>query len=191
MVEAPAESEKGDIRRSPDRVVVRRYVSRPPVPLVFPIYPAAIVVRRPAPRLVRDPSPAIVGIPGPAAVAVRSPIPTFVRLPHVAVIRDLGPAAVAVEVLCARVIAVSVLPACGAENLAVAVLVPPVPIVFRPGVCDLILGAVAALDGYELALFNCGAALRHGNFRLAAEHGQFRLIGGVHLNAIATRAERM
>src|SRR5438094_547882 len=83
MMEAPAETEERNVSRTPGRVVVRRHITRPPVPLVVPIYPAAVVIGRPAPRLVRDPCPAVIGVPNPPTVSVWGPVVALIGLPYV------------------------------------------------------------------------------------------------------------
>ena len=191
MMEAPAETEERNVSRTPGRVVVRRHITRPPVPLVVPIYPAAVVIGRPAPRLVRDPCPAVIGVPNPPTVSVWGPVVALIGLPYVTVVGHLSPAAMVVQGLGAGVIVIGVPPARSAEYFAVAVFVPPVPIVFRTGARNLILGIVGALDCNELPLLDGRAALRHSYFCLAADHRHLRLVGGIHLDAVGAFLGRM
>src|SRR5580704_11747258 len=124
-----AKSEEGNIRRRPDRVVSAIDRSGPPAPVSAVNKPAPIVIRRPAPRLVRNPSPAIVGFIHPSAIAVWRPTGGFRWKPHAAVVGNIRPLPVAIQILRARIVGVRVLPALGALDGAVAVAIPPVPIV--------------------------------------------------------------
>src|SRR5207247_387914 len=54
-----AESEEGDIGWGPDRTVRRNNRPRPPEPRTGREEPAAVVIRRPAPRFIRNPGPAV------------------------------------------------------------------------------------------------------------------------------------
>ncbi len=108
---SPAKSEEGHVRRRPDRAISAINRSRPPAPVPAINEPAAIVIRRPAPGLVGNPGPAIVGLINPAAIAVRSPARSCGRKPDVAVIGDVAPLAVGVQVLAARIVRIGVLPA--------------------------------------------------------------------------------
>lgn len=66
--------DKRDERGPPPASVSVKLAARAPRPVAVVINPAAIVIRRPAPRLVTDPRPAVRRAPAPLAVAIRSPI---------------------------------------------------------------------------------------------------------------------
>src|SRR6185503_19984978 len=98
-----------DARRAEERHQRRRVHRRDddgprrPAPEPAGVHPAAVVVRRPAPRRVVDPRPLVVRVVDPPARAVRRPIRGSVtRDPHVAVLGYVAPVAVAVEVVDAR-----------------------------------------------------------------------------------------
>src|SRR5580704_9295054 len=72
-------------RRRPG--VVRKHGSRIPAPSTHTPEPAAVMIRRPAPRIRAHPGPAIVVFPNPAARLIRRPTRLNVGLPDVSVIR--------------------------------------------------------------------------------------------------------
>ena len=85
-----SETNKEDKRRRPQRAVAHIRRARPPAPAVAVIEPATIVIRRPAPRLVTNPRPAVIGLVSPIAVAIRNPAIGLVRNPDIAVIERRG-----------------------------------------------------------------------------------------------------
>src|ERR1700733_4958061 len=127
------------------------------------------VIWRPAPRLCRNPCPAVVWFPNPAARAVRSPARRLVRNPYLTVIRNFGPLAVRIQILRAGVVAVGVFPTVGMFNQAVAILVERVPIRLRRRITHFVLHVVTvALHRDHLSAANTRAALRRGNSQFAA-----------------------
>jgi hypothetical protein len=109
---AAAETEERNVGRSPDGVVTRihRYRSWPPDPVTTINEPAAIVIRRPAPRLIGDPRPAVIWLVDPSPGTIRSPIRRGGRTPHGTVVGNLGPRAVVVEVFRTGVVVIRVVP---------------------------------------------------------------------------------
>jgi hypothetical protein len=157
-----SESEEGDVRRGPDGIVVGIVVdgTRPPDPVPAVDEPPAIVIRRPAPRLIGDPRPAIVGFIDPPAISIRCPARPRRGNPHRTIIRDLGPAAISIEIFRSCVIAIGLAPALGAVDSAITVIVPGIPVVFSRGRSSLVFRVVGASDGNHLAFINMGVALR-------------------------------
>src|SRR5580698_981721 len=88
-----SESEERYIRRRPERTVETRapYWSRPPRPRIPVPHPASVVIRRPSPRLVTNPRPAVVRLIGPIPVAIRSPSIRLVRHPHLPIVWSVFP----------------------------------------------------------------------------------------------------
>src|SRR5437879_12219234 len=77
---------------------------RTPGPVVVVINPAAIVIRRPAPRFVADPGPAVRIAPEPRPETIRRPVVVViddgnVRTPDPAVVVGVRPTAVGAESL--------------------------------------------------------------------------------------------
>src|SRR5205807_3828285 len=68
-----SKANKEHISRGIDRAIRHIHWSRPPIPIARVDEPAAIVIWRPTPRLIRDPGPAIVGFPYPASILIRRP----------------------------------------------------------------------------------------------------------------------
>ncbi|VWC02762.1 hypothetical protein BUB20358_04930 [Burkholderia ubonensis] len=98
---APAADECDERRRIDGRLADDDRTGHPR-PAVVDIGPAAVVIRREAPRRVVDPGPAPRRLPDPVAVVVRRPaLRHVVRHPGCAVGRVLAPRAVRVEVLIA------------------------------------------------------------------------------------------
>src|SRR5277367_5490670 len=94
------------------------YRSRIPGPSARTHKPAAVVIRRPTPRIGADPGPAIIVFPNPAAILIRRPAGIDVRwLPNGAVIRIVDPAAVLIQILDARNIAADVIIAARAQQI--------------------------------------------------------------------------
>src|ERR1700693_4590159 len=100
------ETEEGDVRRRPQRLIPSIDRSRPPAPVPAINEPASVVIRRPAPRLIRNPGPAIVGLIHPAAIAIRRPTGAFRGKPHAAVVGDVRPLTVRIQILRARVVGI-------------------------------------------------------------------------------------
>src|SRR2546426_11584565 len=76
---------------------------RTPGPVVVVIDPAAIMIRRPAPRFVADPGPSVRLTPDPGAKTIRRPVVVviddcYVRSPDPAVVVDVSPTAVSIEI---------------------------------------------------------------------------------------------
>src|SRR5258707_14506947 len=96
--------------------------------------PAAVVVRRPSPRIGADPGPSIPVLPNPAALSVGRPIRARVRrAPDSAVRRYIHPAPVVIQILGAVNIAAHVLRAARLREIAVAVFVPTVELILSKG----------------------------------------------------------
>src|ERR1700733_1816063 len=127
----PAESEERDVGRGPEGTVKSRTPnrSRPPRPRAAVRHPAPVVIRGPAPWLVANPGPAVVRLVKPVAITNQRPILGLIRHPYLTVIRGILPAAIRVQVFRSHVILVRVMPGIRIVNHAVAVAVPPVPII--------------------------------------------------------------
>src|SRR5262249_10367018 len=89
---AAAEAYPGYQPRAP--IVARLHRPRPPAPAARPMIPTPVMIRRPAPRIVADPRPAIPINPAPPPVAVGSPVCRNIRRPHIPVRRVVYPLAV-------------------------------------------------------------------------------------------------
>lgn len=186
--DAPATAspaEERDIRGRPNRVIRRVHSDRPrpPGPAAAINEPAAIVVRRPAPGLIRNPGPTVVGLIDPAAGAVWRPARVLRRHPDAAIVGDFGPNAVVIEIFRAGVVAVGVVPTSGVANGPVAIAIPSVPIVSVEGGGNLILRIVGAGDGDHLSGINASAALRRGDIRGTSADDDFGLRVGIYENA--------
>src|SRR5260370_40946104 len=57
-----AKTEEGNVRRRPDRIVSAVHGSRPPAPISSITEPATVGIDRPAPRLLGNPGPTVVGL---------------------------------------------------------------------------------------------------------------------------------
>src|SRR5690242_621182 len=185
-----AESEEGNVSRRPYWVIRGIHRPRPPAPGAAIEEPAAVVIRRPAPRLIGYPGPAVVRFPNPLAIAIRRPARAGGWHPHPTIIRHLGPVSIVVQVLRAGVITVGVAPAFGTAYPTVPVAVPAVPIVPIRRRDSLIFRVGRALDRDELPTLDTSAALRCSDLRLplADDHLCFR--GRIHLDAIHARTQR-
>src|SRR5579872_3804558 len=126
---ASAKPEERDISRRPQRTVSDVHRTGPPAPIAAINEPTSIVIRRPAPRLIGNPGPAIIRFKDPAPIAIRRPVRTRRRKPHVAVVRDVGPMSVGIKILAAGVVRIGVLPALRAFDDAVAIAIPLVPVI--------------------------------------------------------------
>lgn len=87
---------------------------RYPRPVVVDIDPAAVVIRRPAPRFVADPRPAVRRTPRPMPIAIRSPVSVSGQHsstwpPDPAKLVAVVPIAVGVQIFCAPDVFVVVL----------------------------------------------------------------------------------
>src|SRR6185312_11987331 len=102
--------------------------------------PAAIVIGSPAPRFIRNPGPAPVGLPNPASIMVRGPGCILIGLPHPAVAGNENPMTVAIKVLRAGVVRIGSMPALRVLNNVVAIFVPVVPIISAGSVTHFVLG---------------------------------------------------
>src|SRR5450631_3007970 len=186
--EAETTAVERNISRRPYRAVVRISVgrTRPPGPRSVVHHPATIVIRSPAPGIIRNPGRTPVRLIHPAAVAIRSPAGFHVWTPHLTVIRNFRPGAVAVEIFGSHVVVVSVSPRYRIADDVVAIGVPLVPVI--PGRCfaDLVLRLIAGtLHGDELTLSHARAALRSRNFHFPTADQHFGVIVGGHQNSKA------
>src|SRR2546425_7975162 len=105
--------------------------ARIPAPAGRSVVPIAIVIWRPAPRLIAEPTPAVVIDPDPAAIAVWRPVGRHARAPDLAVARIVHPLAVRIQILGAVYIGTHVLITARALQGAVAAVVPVIPGVAR------------------------------------------------------------
>src|SRR4051794_37886784 len=104
--------------------------TRIPAPAARTPEPASVVIRRPAPRIVADPRPAVPVFPHPAAVAVRRPIrDRDARPPNAAVRSNVGPRAIRVKILSAVNALRDILIARRLGHRLVAADVPAIPLV--------------------------------------------------------------
>src|ERR1041385_1425736 len=101
-----AESDKEDECRRPHRTVAHIDRPRPPAPAASVKKPPTIVIWSPAPRLVTDPSPSVVGLPNPSSCLIWSPRYSLVGLPNIPISGDVNPASVPIEIIHAGVITV-------------------------------------------------------------------------------------
>src|SRR6185437_178543 len=76
-VEPIAPPKERHIGRRPNRVItpasIAAHRARPPRPVPAINEPSAVVIWRPAPRLIRYPRPAVIWFPNPMAIAIRRP----------------------------------------------------------------------------------------------------------------------
>src|SRR5205823_5840590 len=92
----PAEAEPGDQRGRP--IVMPAVHAGIPAPAAIP-EPAAVVIRRPSPRIGADPSPAIPIFPDPTAMPIRRPAGIHRSgPPNVTVLGNIAPRAVGIEI---------------------------------------------------------------------------------------------
>ena len=160
-----AKTEEGNVSGRPNRTVVLIHRSRPPAPVSSIYEPAAVVIRRPTPRLGGNPGPTIVRLIHPATVAIGGPVSPSFGKPNAAVIRNIAPVAVSVKVVRAGIIRIGMAPACRALDYVVAVCVPLVPIVFIVCGGNIVLRVIrSALNGDPLISLDARAALRRGDF---------------------------
>jgi hypothetical protein len=114
LAERKIEVYKSDECRSPPTAVPIKPATRYPRPIVIVIDPTAVVIRRPSPRFVTDPRPAIRLDPGPGTITIWRPIVISadyrpVRTPNPAEVGRVIPIAVGLEIFRAPNILVVVL----------------------------------------------------------------------------------
>jgi len=90
---------KRDQRGPPPASLPIKLAARAPRPIAVVLNPAAVVIRRPAPRLVTNPRPAVRRTPTPLAVAIRRPVAVYaqrarMRPPDRAIVVCIDPIAV-------------------------------------------------------------------------------------------------
>src|SRR5580700_6968327 len=184
--ESTAVSEERDISRRPDRAIKRVRVNRtrPPGPPTVVHHPATVVIRRLAPRIVRNPGPSPIRLIHPAPVTIRSPVIGHVWTPHFTVIGNFRPGAMIVEIFRSHVIVVGTSPRCRIADNVVAIGVPLIPVIPCRRFADLVLRLLArALHGNELALPHARPPLRSRNFYFAFADEHFRVIVGSNQNS--------
>src|SRR5215467_5461207 len=125
--------------------------SRPPAPGAAVIKPAAIVIRCPAPRLIRYPGPAVIWLPHPSSRLIWGPRGFLIRLPHIAIARNVNPMSVSIQIVRAGVIAIRMSPARGIADHIVTIFVPAIPIIVFGGAADSIFRLVSAADNNHFA----------------------------------------
>src|ERR1019366_8712186 len=186
--ETTAVSEERNISRRPYRAVVRVAVGRtgPPGPRSVVHHPATVVIRRPAPGIIRNPGRSPIRLIHPAAVAIRRPVGFHVWTPHWTVIRNFAPGAMVIEIFGSYVVVVGVSSRCRIADDVVAIGVPLVPVIPCRCFADLVLRLIArALHGDELAFPHSRAALRSRNFYFASADQHFGVIVGSNQNSKA------
>src|SRR2546428_5502975 len=81
---------------------------RHPVPVLIDVGPTTVVVRSPAPSLIRNPCEPDPSVIRPVAVTIRGPVRGSVTgAPAVAIVRNVLPLAVVIEVVHASDVAIS------------------------------------------------------------------------------------
>src|SRR5208282_4166198 len=176
-----AESEEGNISRSPDRTIERIPVRRtgPPTPPSVDIHPATVVIRSPAPGIIRNPGPSPIRLINPTPIAIRSPVRRHRWPPHWTVIRNFRPSAVTIEILGSDVIVVSVPTRFRVADHVVSIRVPLIKVVAGRSLANLVLRVRASsLNGDELVLSDARAALRSRNVDFAFADQHFGVIVG-------------
>lgn len=113
VAERNVEHERDECRSPPTAMSVM-LTSRTPCPIPIVVYPATVVVRRPTPRFIPDPCPAVRRTPRPMAITIRRPVGEcadgcHMRPPDPAVVFGIGPITVSVEILCAPNVLVVIL----------------------------------------------------------------------------------
>src|SRR5258708_5513589 len=157
-----SEAEERHISRRPERTIVPSAIHRswPPSPRTAVHHPAAVVIWRPAPRLIADPSPSVRRLPHPITITVWNPISRLVRHPNLSVVRLVFPASVGIQVFRASVVLIGMIPRLRAVDHVVAVAVPAVPIVADGSFRDFVLCFFgASTDRRHLALLHFGNTL--------------------------------
>src|SRR5208283_3024099 len=183
-----AKSEERNISRRPNRTIVRISIgwTRPPSPPSAHIHPPTIVVRSPAPGIIRNPGPSPIRLINPAPGAIRSPARRFIWPPHWTVVRNLGPSAIRIEIFGSDVIIVRLPPRYRVADHVVAIGVPLIPVIASRRFANLVLRLIAnALNSNELALSHSRATLRSSNFDFASANQHFGVIVGSHKNSKA------
>src|SRR5579862_6056262 len=189
---AASESEERDVSGRPHRIVsgVSRYRPWPPRPARAIGQPAAIVIRRPAPRLIRNPGPTEIGLPHPATRAIRRPSRSHVGNPHLPVIGNRCPTAIGIKILGARVVAVGSAWTLGVRKCSVAIAIPVVPIGAGRSLRNFVLWIVGPGDGDQLSSVHTSRALGSRDIRRAAPNDNLRLGIGIHEDAEFPFAKR-
>src|SRR5258708_28551291 len=121
-----SEAEERHISRRPERTIEPSAIHRswPPSPRTAVHHPAAVVICRPAPRLVANPSPSVRRLPHPVTITVWNPISRLVRHPYLSVVRLVFPTSIGVQVFCAGVVLIGMIPRLRGVNHVVAITVP-------------------------------------------------------------------
>src|SRR5580700_9002584 len=181
-----SEAKERYIRRRPKRTIESRapYRSGPPRPRSAIPHPPPVVIRRPAPGLISNPRPAVVRLPNPISIAIRSPTTGLIRHPYLSVVRSIFPASVGVQILRPNVVFVGVVPRRRLVDHAVAISIPPVPIVPLRSRADLVsrIGSRPA-HRRHLPLLHFTNTLRSRNLRLAFAHDDHRISIGPNFDA--------
>src|ERR1700691_3267338 len=165
-----SEAEERHICRRPERTIESRapHRSGPPRPRAAVRHPTSVVIWRPAPRLIANPSPTVVRLIRPVAVAIGSPAIRLIRHPDLAVVRGVLPCPVGIQVFRSNVILVRVMPCRSFVNHAITIAIPAVPIVAVRSRGDFVLGIGAgAAYRRHLTLLNLGNPLWGRDLRLA------------------------
>src|ERR1700693_1318144 len=185
--EATPEYKKRNISWRPERTVEASapHRSRPPCPRAAVPHPASVVIRSPAPRLGSDPRPAVIRLVHPVAVTIRSPVIRLIRHPHLTVIRRVLPTSVRVQIFRPYVILIRVVPGIRIVDHAVAVAIPPVPVVALGSRSNFVarIGAGSA-HRCHVTLLDVSDALRGSQLRFTFAHDDYRVAIGPHFNAV-------
>src|SRR5271157_965637 len=163
----------------------------PPAPAASEREPKPGVVGRPAPRLVGNPGPSPVRLITPITGTVGHPTGIHLGCPAPTLVRHLTPLAVGIEIARPYIVRIRVLRGLRTLDLPVAVAAPLVEFIPARGRVNFVLRIVGAVNLDDLARLNLGAALVGQDFRFALAHDQKSLTGGIHLNAINPRRQRM
>jgi hypothetical protein len=152
VTERDVEHER-DQRRTPPTAVVVELAARAPRPVTVEVNPTAVVIRRPAPRLVANPRPAIRRTPGPLPVTIRRPIAVDAdragkRTPDPTVVVSLDPIAIGLEILAAPNVFVVILVVVlqSLREIAFAFRDPIIDLIRRPGDHEIPVACVFAVD---------------------------------------------
>jgi hypothetical protein len=142
------------------------------------------VIRRPTPRLIANPGPAVVRLPDPVAIAIRNPSHRLIRNPDIAIVRLVLPTSVGVQIFGSGVVAVGVLPRLRGVNHVITVAVPAVPIVAVRSVGNLVLSLLSgSANRRHFAFLQFGDTLRRGNLSFTFSHDDDRVAVRAYLNA--------
>src|SRR6476646_5357216 len=149
------------------------------------------MIWRPAPRLVRDPSPAIIGLINPSSRLIWGPARFLIRLPDISIARDVNPMPVAIKVIHAGVIAIGMSPAFGTADHVIALAIPDVPFVSLRRAAYFIFRLISAANTNNLSSMHACTALRRGDFGFAFADDHVRLGIRIHLHAVTSLPQRM